>query len=196
MTMMTREAFVPRFEGAVVRLGRTELITKEVVRQLSRDLLVAFHFSDPQSLKGDVQFINRFLSALSPVNRRAAKVFFQSLGGLHYDDKVNLFTKVSKKRAIPAREAAQKFLSDPNASLWTWQRDNIAVEKAPRPVAEKVASYIKGALKDGSQEDILRGVFAGGVSILAAERILAEMVKAQADAEAQAEKAQPAPAPF
>ena len=205
MSMLTLAAFKPAFDSSMLRLGRTEMVTKEVVRSVSRDLLNAFHFGDPNGLAGDVQFINVFCGKLSPVNKRAARVFFTELAGIHFDEKQGLFTKKSKKRYEEARKKAARFLQDPHFSLWTWQRDNLSIDKAPRPVADKVASYIKGALKDGSQEDVLRGVFAGGVSILAVEKVLAEMVKAQAEAEAmgakvQAElaagKAEPAPAPF
>lgn len=154
-----REAFVASFEKALKQLTKTEKVTKELLRDLSRTVLEAVHST------GDIGYVNRLNAVLTPVNRRVSAKFFEHFTGFHYDTVSFLFTKKSKKRYDEALKNAIEFLADPHQNLWTWAERNIEIERKDFTV-DKVSDIVKKALKKNiSQADILKAVLSSGIEL-------------------------------
>lgn len=160
--MFNREIFAAAFAASIELLIASEKVTKQELKVLSRQLLEATHET------GDIQFVNRLLGVLTPVNRKVCVVFFKHFTGFSYDDKLAMFTKKSKKRYADAFAHYTEFMADPLNNLWTWAERNIEVEQKPFAV-DKVTDYIKHALKNAagaglSQADVMRAVIKGGIT--------------------------------
>lgn len=182
---MLRAQFVEAFNLALDAISQSENVTRRELRDVSRTLLVAIHGFEDATLQGDIQFINRLLTVLTPVNRKVAVLFFTHFAGFHYDDKVGVFTKKSAKRGIPARKDAQEFLADPNNNIWSWAERHVEVEAKPFEL-KKVTKFIESALKKAADQnmthaDVLRAVFAAGVSADALVIVMDELAAADAE---------------
>ena len=154
-----REGFIASFDKALKTLARTEKVTKEVLRDVSRTVLEAVHAT------GDIGYVNRLNAVLTPVNRRVSAKYFEHFTGFHYDTTSLLFTKKSKKRYDESLAAAVEFLSDPHNNIWTWAERNIEIEKKDFTV-DKVSDIVKKAIKKNiSQADILKAVLSAGVTL-------------------------------
>lgn len=180
---MLRPQFVEFFETAIGELSKAEGVTKRELMGLSRQLLIALHGIDDALLEGDIQFINRTLAVLTPMNKQTAVLFFQEFTGFHFDEKLCEFTKKSQKGAPIARGAAIAFLADPNQNIWTWADRNVKVEAKPFDLG-KVTKFVESALKKAdkegiTQEDVLRAVFKGGFTA-ASILVLLDEIKGEA----------------
>ena len=78
-----------------------------------------------------IGYVNQLLAVLTPVNRKAAVVFFKHFAGFHYDEVTRMFTKKSKKRYEQAHKNAMEFLQDPNNNMFSWAERHIEVEQKP-----------------------------------------------------------------
>lgn len=191
---MNRLQFQAHFDESIGALQQSEVVTRRELAHLSRHLVDAIHGFKDATLQGDIQFINKLLTVLTPVNRKVAVKFFEHFAGFHYDaDVLRQFTKKSAKRAGPARAAAVDFIADPNQNIWTWADRHIEIEVKPFD-DKKVTSYIEGQMKKavGSGKtclDVLRAVFAAGFAvddITALMQEIEQMDKLKADAAAAA----------
>ena len=188
---MLRAQFVLNFDEALLALANAEGATKQQLRNLSRELLFAIHGIKDATLQGDIQFINKLLTVLTPANRRFAVEFFVHFAGFHYDKDAACFTKKSAKRYAKAREDACKFLEDPHQNLWTWLKATGRAEPKVFSAAD-VTKFMEGALKKAagvnlSHADILRAVFHAGFT---PENILQVMDEIVADADKRKAAAQ------
>lgn len=155
-------AFLASFDKQITRLQRAEHITKDTVKAMSRDLLSLIHTEKDNSKFGDIGFINRFLNALSPANRRVAVLFFKEFTGFIYNDDGKAFVKKSKKHydEVQAR-TLDKLNTDPVFNMWSWQDARINMEVVPTPytlerVQETFTQMVKKADKANiSKKDIL-----------------------------------------
>jgi hypothetical protein len=163
-----RAGFETGFNKAVVRLQRSEKITRETLRVLSRTVLEALHATE------DIGYVNRLIEVLTPVNRKVAVKYFEHFGGFHFDDAMKRFTKKSGKRYDECEKLATAFLEDPLNNLWSWAERNIEIQKKDfslQQVTESMMGYMKKAKKANiSQVDVLKAVLAAGVE---AESIIA-----------------------
>ena len=167
-----REVFVKAFDKALGKLKRAETITKDVLRELSRDVLQAWHET------GDVAYANRVLTVLTPINRKVAVRFFLEFSGFSYDDVTAIFTKKSKKRYDDAFKAYVEFMADPHQNIWTWADRNIEIQQKDFTV-DKVSDIVKKAIKKNiSQLDILKAVLSAGVELDTIIALMGEAVPA------------------
>lgn len=165
-------AFIATFDKTITRLQRAEGITKETVKGLSRDLLSLLHTEQDNSKHGDIGFINRFLGALSPANRRVAVLFFKEYTGFIYSDEAKLFTKKSKAHYADVQtKALDRLKVDPIFNMWSWQDARLNMETVPVPftlerVKETVLQLVKKADKANiSKREILSAMLQSGFTI-------------------------------
>lgn len=156
-----KDKFEPTFNGSLQRIAQSEKTTKEELRTLSRSILEAHHATE------NVGYINRLIAVLSPVNKKAAIVFFTHFSGFSFDAASGMFTKKSKKRYDNAKVLAQTFLDDPLNNLWTWAERHIEVEQKPFAV-EGFEKYMVRAVKNAAaagidQVELLKAVFKAGI---------------------------------
>lgn len=118
-------AFDIEFDKALETLGASEKITKDVLKVYANMAIDACHqFNQPA-------YLNKLRTVLTPVNMRAFTEFAIHFSGYHFDKDAMLFDKKSKKRYAPALEGWNTFREDPLNNIWTWQRDNLKVERQP-----------------------------------------------------------------
>jgi hypothetical protein len=158
--MFNRETFATAFQASLDALAQSETVTKRELLALSRSVLEATHET------GDIQFVNKLVAILTPVNRKAAIVFFKHFTGFTYDDALKMFTKKSKKRYNESFAKSIQFLADPNNNIWSWAERNIEVEQKAFEL-DKVTHYLKMAMqkaKDAnlSNVDLMRAVIKAG----------------------------------
>jgi hypothetical protein len=123
--MFDKKAFDKEFNTRIAQLGKAEKGVREQVNSLSRSILTAIHATE------NIGYVNQFLGALTPVNRKAAVVFFKHFAGFHYDDANKLFFKKSKKRYEQAHQDSIAFLADPLNNMFSWADRHIEVEQKP-----------------------------------------------------------------
>lgn len=148
--------------STIARLSKAEAITKTTLGELSRTVL-QYHSDGGH----DVGVVNRLLSALSPVNLRAARIFFKAHMPYAFDEESNTFGKLVKKEAIREGRyyAMAEFLKDEANTIWTWQAANIDMEKATPNYAGMITKAVEKALKhDTDKGAIIKAMFDGGVT--------------------------------
>lgn len=192
---MLRAEFQVAFDQALLALANAEGATKQQMRELSRELLIAIHGFKDANLNGDIQFINKTLTVLTPANRRFAVEFFVHFAGFHYDKDAGAFTKKSAKRYAQAKVDAAKWLEDPHNNIWSWLKKTGRAE--PKVFGlDDVTKYMAGAIKKAAgvnltHADLLRAVFHAGFT---PENIIQVMDEITADYEARKANGAQAPA--
>lgn len=160
--MFNRELFAAAFIISIDALAQSETVTKRELRALSRNVLEATHET------GDIQFANKLVAILTPVNKRVCVLFFKAFLGFIWDDKLMMFTKKSKKKYEAAFAAYVEFMADPNNNIWTWAERNIEIEPKAFDVS-KVTDYVKNTLVKAaeagvSQADVMRAIIKAGIT--------------------------------
>lgn len=158
--MFDRKTFETEFNKAVKKIASAEKVTKEVLRTVSRDILVATHET------GDIGFVNRLIAILTPVNKKVAILYFKEFTGFRYDDAALMFTTKNKRTYEEAHKAYANFIAEPANNIWTWAERNVEIEKAPFELS-KVTDFVKNAIKKAenagkSKADVLAAVIEGG----------------------------------
>jgi len=158
-----KEQFAITFATALETLAGSEKITKDMLRGLSRSVLEAHHATE------DVQYINRLLPTLSPINHRAMVEFFKAFGGFMFDETEKRFTKKHKKTYDAKHILSLAFLENPMNNIWSWSERHLNVEKKPERsltdrIKDDVSKWLAKAAKDKvSQASILEAVFSAGI---------------------------------
>lgn len=169
-----KKAFDVNFDNAIDTLTKSEKITKDTLRELSRSVLEVHFFTE------DISYINRTLNALSPVNKRAATEYFKAFAGFQFSLEAQVFTKKDKKQFEQKKEETAEFLADVHNNIWTWADRNLQIEAKPfdiNAVSKYFASAIKKAEKAGySDVDVLAQVFASGIDISAITQAMQKLV--------------------
>ena len=173
---MKRAEFAAAFAIALETLMGAEKITRDTLRAMSRDLLVALHGNEDATLYGDIQFVNSVLPVLTPVNKKVFIAFMKVYTGFHFDEDQGIFTKKSKKRGVAAQEECRAALENPHFNIWSWAERNIEVQVRPF-TEEKITKFIEGSIKKmaGDQARVLRAVIAAGITPEALMVVLDEM---------------------
>lgn len=120
-----KKVFEKEFNRRIGQLGKAEASVRAELNVLSRGVLEAVHATE------QIGYVNQLLAVLTPVNRKAAVVFFKHFAGFHYDEVTRMFTKKSKKRYEQANRDAVEFLQDPNNNMFSWAERHIEVEQKP-----------------------------------------------------------------
>jgi hypothetical protein len=168
-------AFNAQLEGKLNALKDAEKITKETLRELSREMLDAVHVG------GDIQPVNRLLDVLTPVNRKACVLFFQEFSGHFYSEKDQKFGKRDKGNYAAKYKLAEEFLDDPLNNVWSWATRHIEMEKKEftlLKVTKQVESLLKKSAAAGfKQTDVFKAMLAGGLDMETITAIMEEMVE-------------------
>lgn len=173
-----RKAYDAVHAAQVKKLAASEKVTKEVLRELSRSALEAHHATE------DVAYINQVVSALSPVNRKVAILYFTEFSGFRQEGGV--FTKKDKAAYENAKAAAVAFLEDPMNNIWSWAEREVDI--APKEfdinqVTKQTERMLKKAGDAGvAQADVLRAMFKAGFDVDALLAVVTEMGVVKADA--------------
>lgn len=152
-------------------IANAEKITRAELGALSRELLV--YVPDTH----DIDIVNRLLVVLTPVNRRAAILYFQHFlpwqAENDKDGKFQRFGKMLKgERQVKLRmDAIAAWLANEANNLWSWSDDNI--EMKPKDLGGSVTKAIERALKGDdktgtpalSHMDVMKAVFDGGITL-------------------------------
>lgn len=166
-----KQAFDISFPKDIATLAKSEKVTKETLRELSRNVLAAHHTTQ------DVSYMNKLIAVLTPVNRKVATLFFTEFSGFRQTDGV--FTKKDKANYDKAHEAAIIFLEDPLNNIWTWAEREVAVEKKEfdiKQVTAAIERFNKKATDNGmTQADVLRAVLSAGFEMETLFTIMGEM---------------------
>jgi hypothetical protein len=173
MEKFNKGQFEAQFVKALQAIAGAERVTKEELKTLSRNILIAWHET------GNCEYANKLLAVLTPVNKKVFVAFGKHFAGFSHDDVLGVFTKKSKKRYEKAHADYVEFMADPHNNIWTWAERHIEVTHKPFDV-DGVAKYITKALKQAqgvglSQVDVLKAVFKGGIEPAAVLTVFEEM---------------------
>jgi hypothetical protein len=168
-----------------------EKITRVELGHLSRELLV--YVCDTQ----DIDIVNRLLNAVTAVNKRALILYFgHFLPWTQEVDKQDKFERFGKKmlgdkKLTNKAKAIEEWLADEANNIWTWQADNLDMNKK-KDFAGSITKDIKKALAGDEKTDtealtmmqIMQAILLGGVSI-------EDMLEAAGDIELANQQANP-----
>lgn len=162
--MFNYDKFKADFNGKIEALEKAEKITRDVLRELSREVLFALHEH------GNIDYVNRLMQAkITPVNLKALTLFFQEFTGFFYSKEDKVFSKKNKRQYDAKKEACLEFLSDPHNNFWTWANREIEMERKafdPKKVTRYIENSLKKAEADGfTQADVIRAILDGGLEI-------------------------------
>ena len=169
------EAFAAGFEKNLKALQKAEKITKDLLRDMSRDVLNAVHVTQ------DSGVINKLIAVLTPVNRKVAILFYKEFSGFNWDDEEVSFGKKNKKKYEDIKSKALLALEDPHFNIWTWADRNVQIEAKPLDLS-KITVFAKNAIKKAEEQgipqaDILKAFFEGGFDAASLLAVMEEMVK-------------------
>lgn len=160
--MFNKVAFDSRFNTRLNDLRSAEKVTKAALMDLSREVFVAFHATE------DIDYINRILEVLTPVNKKVSIEFFKEFSGFKYDDKQGKFSGKDKKHYDEKKAATLAWLEDPLNNIWVWADRNIEIEKKEfdaERLKKQAASLLKKATDNGFQKaDVFKALMESGVT--------------------------------
>lgn len=143
-------------------LEKQEKLTKALLAEVSREVLLYLIET------GDVQPVNRVMGVLTPVNKKAAKLFFKAhVPYLHVTDEAGEFTHFGKKDAKRAPEMLADLadkLEDPHFTIWTWADRNIEMEVKPYDV-NKVVKAIEQGIKKAGKKATMEAILKAGLTL-------------------------------
>lgn len=159
----------------ILKIAKAENIVKDELGAFSRESL------EYMLRTKDITPISRIIGAdkdgksyLTLNNKKVAMLFFKEFcpfttEGSAKDGNLT-FGKIKGERALErCTKAINDFLHDPQATIWTWAKENVQVEQKPVDYAAKVGNAIIAALdeKKGnmSKSDVLLAVLRNGISI-------------------------------
>lgn len=149
----------------ITSLQKSEANVRTKLADLSRELLMYVPDSN------DIGMVNRLLGVLTPMNKRAACLFFSAFLPWKLDKETALFTsKLKGKGSIEAKlEAINNFLRVEDNTIWTWAEENVKVEAKPKNYANKIAKTVERALNDEQEginhHDVIKAIITGGVDV-------------------------------
>jgi hypothetical protein len=164
--------FEQAFNTSINKLAESEKVTKQELKTVSRSVLEATHST------GQVSYMNRLISVLTPVNKKVCILFLKHFSGYIYDDVGAMFTKKSKKKYDEAFKEYTEFMQDPNKNIWTWAERHVQVEHKPFSI-DKITSYMTKAIKDAQASgltdvDVIRAVLKAGITADALLEIMSD----------------------
>lgn len=155
----------------VAAITAAEKITKVELAAVSREMLIYVPQSD------DIDIVNRLISALTPVNKKVAILYFKHF--LPWEEEtdakgnhVRFGKKMKLAKAITARLTLIKdWLAEESNTIWAWADDNIEVKK--KDFAANIQKAIKAALKGDEKSgteplthaQIVNAFFTAGLTI-------------------------------
>jgi hypothetical protein len=172
--MFNAEQFKTGFDKQVKALAKAEKLTRETLRDMSRDLLSMVQATE------DITYVNRVVAVLTPMNQKTAVLFFREYSGFKYNEEEKVFGKKEKKHEeITAKALAA--LDDPHFNMWTWAEKNLDVAKKPFKL-EDITKFAERAVKKAAEEGIdqaavLDAFFKGGFTPEAIVAVMSKMTE-------------------
>lgn len=172
------DTYGKQFKQQVTKLEKAEATTREILRDLSREVLFILHEHE------NIFYVNQLIKAkTTSINRKALLLFLQHFTGFTFDENLGEFTKKNKSQYDEKKAACLDFLTDPHNNFWTWADREIEVKKSefdPKKITKYVENQIKKATEAGfSQRDVLSAVFDAGIDL----ELIKEVLEAQAEAQ-------------
>lgn len=166
-----RNEYDKTFAANIKDLAKAEKVTKQILMELSRSVLVAFHETQ------DVRYINELVAVLTPVNKKVAVLYFTEFSGFRVEG--NTFTKKDKQAYDKAAAASTAFLEDPLNNIWSWAEKEVDISPKEfdiNMVTKTIERLNKKAEDAGmSQADVLRAVFKAGFDVDALMLVMGEL---------------------
>ncbi len=216
---MDKVQFNAAFAAFLDAVREAETVTRRELGAMSVTLIKGIHgMPGSEVLLGELDYINRLLLILTPMNQKMMVSFFVHFGGYTYDPKEKRFTKKNKAAYAVALEQATQLIACKGVTLrgqtlipadephncWGWAA-HLKVEQPKTFNPEKVTKFVQtqiGLAKEMGIDPaaVLAAVFDGGFSvddvahvmeIVAAKQQAAEALKKAAAPE---EKKEPAKA--
>jgi hypothetical protein len=174
--MFNAEQFKAGFDKQVKALAKAEKLTKDTLRDMSRDLLLMVQETE------DITYVNRVLAVLTPMNLKTAVLFFTEFSGFTYNVEEKIFGKKNKKKYEEIVAQALAKLEDPHFNMWTWAEKELDVGKKPFKL-EDITKFAERAVKKAAEEgidqaDVLKAFFAGGFTPEALVAVMQAMEQA------------------
>jgi hypothetical protein len=167
-----KEEFNASFDVSLTQLHKAEKVTKAILMDLSRSVLVAHHETE------DIQYINRVIRVLTPVNRKVAIEYFKVFSGFTFNGEEQIFTKKDKKIYEEAVKKSNDFLDDPLNNIWSWAERNIEIapkEFTLEAMKKQFAGVLDKATKNNfTQLQVIETFMEAGLSM---DTLLALMAK-------------------
>ena len=175
--MFDKNQFDAAYKANIEKLASSEKVTKELLRSMSRDVLMAHHET------GDVAYINGILAVLSPMNKKVCILFYKEFSGHLFNEDAGTFGKKDKKNYDEAHKKSFDWLEDPTFNVFSWAERNVEVERKPFTLGkfqQQMGSLVKKAEENKiSHADIIRAMFANGIEIVEFMKVVEHMAEEQ-----------------
>lgn len=182
-----QKAFNKDFSLKLKKIGGAEKITKQILGELSREILVQLHTNE------DIRPVNQLLAVLTPVNRKVALQFFVAFSGFKADPETFIFTEKNKAAYGKKRAEAEAFLTDADNNIWTWADRNIEVKAKEfnlEQVTKGVISFFEKAQKANvDRSEVLKAIIAGGIKTEELVAIMGQLAEQEAPANDEQQQA-------
>lgn len=145
----------------VVKLAGAEKVTKQLLGELSREL-IEYVFVQKTN---DIDAVNRTINACSPVNRKIAIMFFSNFLPFQWVEDEQRFGGMLKKQIEKKTELCITFLAS-DQTIWDWAQENVEMKAKDKDYLALVTKAVSEAVKkEKGASEILQAVLAGGLTI-------------------------------
>lgn len=153
--------------AAITAIKRSETTARKNIGEISRVLVEYIPFT------GDIDAANRLLEALNPDRREKMRSFLSAHLAYNWGAKELRFTGKSKNPEVVAKKMrnAEVFLSDGEATFWTWLADQAVAAPVAKPkeYEKKIAALVKKAIEDKDEHvpvsAVIRAIITAGASL-------------------------------
>ena len=171
------------------RVKEGENITRPALGQISRELLLYV----PESQ--DIEAVNRLIGVLTPMNRRAAILYFSHFLPWEVEkDNDGNFVRFGKKfegekKTKRRMSLIDEWLKDEANNFWTWTDVNIQIKQKdfPAMIARTIKKALEGDVKSDTpalnKVQIMQAVMEGGVGLVELLEFVEHMKKIEAEYE-------------
>ena len=156
MAQLAKKEFDIGFPKMVKRVAASEKITKADLREWCNHIVHAMH------TYGHIDYMNKLIAVLSPMNKRTCVEFFKTFAGYKINPDTGVFEGKDKKKYLKALADWQKFSADPLNNIWVWSERHLDVVVKPfttEDITKRMSSLWKSAHQANiSNVDILKAV--------------------------------------
>lgn len=158
-------AYEKQFKASINKLEKAESTTREILRDLSREVLFILHEH------GNICYVNKLIGAnMTSINKKAMVLFLKEFTGFVFNKDKNEFEKKNKQTYDEKKQQClSKLTEDPHFNFWSWAQADLEIERKefdPSKITKYMQTQLKRAEQDGvSQRDVLNAVFAAGIDL-------------------------------
>ena len=149
MSILTKK----EISSKVTKLGNREKVTKALLGELSREVLVYVYET------ADIAMVNRLINVLTPINKKVAVQYFDAFLGWTLNAESQLFGKKQKDAPYTKKSyLTDEFLANEANNIWTWAETEIEVAPKAKNYGMKISKLVDKALNDEDEGIDLREV--------------------------------------